>query len=62
MLKRKLDKLTISITEKTRWRINDRLTVNPYYKEIFIADLKYNDETGLLLEKDEEYELDERML
>ena len=57
MLKRKIDKLTISITEKTRWRINDRLTVNPYYKEIFIADLKYNDETGLLLEKDEEYEL-----
>ena len=57
MLKRKIDKLTISITEKTRWRIKDRLTVNPYYKEIFIADLKYNDETGLLLEKDEEYEL-----
>ena len=57
MLKRKLDKLTISITEKTRWKINDRLTVNPYYKEIFVADLKYNDETGLLLEKDEEYEL-----
>ena len=62
MLKRKLDKLTISITEKTRRKINDRLTVNPYYKEIFIADLKYNNETGLLLEKDEEYELDERTL
>ena len=61
-LKRKIDRLTVSITEKTKWKIQDKLTENPYYKQTLIADLKYNEEIGLILEKDEEYELDERML
>lgn len=61
-LKRKVDKLTVSITEKTKWKIQDKLTENPYYKQTLIADLKYNGEVGLILEKDEEYDLDERVL
>ena len=61
-LKRKIDRLTVSITEKTKGKIQDRLTENPYYKQTFIADLKYNEEIGLILEKDEEYDLDERIL
>ena len=56
-LKRKIDKLTIAITQKTRWRIKDKLTENPYYKQILIADLKYDKEIGLILDKDNEYEL-----
>ena len=29
--------------------INDKLTENPYYKNTFIADLKYSNEFGLIL-------------
>jgi len=38
------------------------LQANPYIKDISIAILKYDKEIGLLLEKDEEYELDDRIL
>ena len=35
---------------------------NPYIEEIQIVDLKYDNNIGLLLKKDEEYALDDRML
>jgi CRISPR-associated endonuclease/helicase Cas3 len=59
-LRRKINQLTISINQSQKWKIQDRLTICPYLKELWIADLKYDNEIGLLLKKDEEYELDER--
>ncbi len=61
-LKRKIDKLTISISQSQRRQLFDRLTMNPYINDLWIADLKYNDKIGLILKKDEEYEEDEKFL
>lgn len=61
-LKRKIDKLTISISQSQQRKLFDRLTINPYIKELWIADLKYDDKIGLILKKDEEYEEDEKFL
>ena len=61
-LKRKIDKLTISISSSQRYKIKDSLINNPYYQNAFIVDLKYNVEVGLILEKDDEYALDEKFL
>ncbi len=61
-LKRKIDKLTISISQSQQRKLFDRLTINPYVKELWIADLKYDDMMGLILKKDEEYEEDEKFL
>ena len=61
-LKRKIDKLTISISQNQQRKLFDRLTINPYIKELWIADLKYDDKIGLILKKDEEYEEDEKFL
>lgn len=59
-IRRKINQLTISINQSQKWKIQDRLTPCPYIKELWIADLKYNDEIGLLLKKDQEYDLEER--
>lgn len=59
-LRRKINQLSISINQSQKWKIQDRLTICPYLKELWIADLKYDNEIGLLLKKDEEYELHER--
>ena len=61
-LKRKIDKLTISISSGQRYKIKDSLINNPYYQNALIVNLKYNDEVGLILEKDDEYDLDEKFL
>ena len=61
-LKRKIDKLTISISQSQRRQLFDRLTMNPYINDLWIADLKYNDKIGLIMKKDEEYEDDEKFL
>lgn len=61
-LRRKIDRLTVSISEKQKWKIKDKLIENPYYKNSFIADLKYNSEVGLILKNDEVYNLDEKFL
>lgn len=61
-LKRNIDKLTISISQNQQRKIFDRLSPNPYIKELLLADLKYDDEIGLLLKKDEEYDSDEKFL
>ena len=61
-LKRKIDKLTISISSGQRYKIKDSLINNPYYQNALIVNLKYNDEVGLILEKDDEYDLEEKFL
>lgn len=61
-IKRKIDRLTIAISQSQQRKLLDRLTKNPYIDEIWIADLKYDDNVGLLLKKDEEYEEDEKFL
>ena len=61
-IKRKIDRLTIAISQSQQRKIFDRLTKNPYIDEIWIPDLKYHDNVGLLLKKDEEYEEDEKFL
>lgn len=59
-LRRKLNKLFISINKSNKWKIGDRISNCPYIKNTFIIDTKYNNEIGLLLEKDEDYEIDTR--
>ena len=61
-LKREIEKLTVSITQSQRRKLGNRLTQNPYCKEIFIIDAKYDNEVGLILEKDEEYDINEKFL
>ena len=61
-LKRKIDKLSISLSSGHKYKIKDSIIENPYCKNIFIVDLKYNEEIGLILEKDDEYDLDEKFL
>lgn len=61
-IRREINKLTTSISQAQTWNIKENLQANPYIKDISIAILKYDKEIGLLLEKDEEYELDDRIL
>ena len=61
-IKRKIDRLTISISQSQQRKLFDRLTKNPYIDEIWIADLKYDENVGMLLKKDEEYEENEKFL
>ena len=60
-IKRAINKLTTSISQSQKWKINDCLIKLPYeINDIWIADLKYDFNVGLMLNKDDEYELDER--
>lgn len=60
-IKRKINRLTTSINQSQKWKISDSLIKLPYeINNIWIADLKYTSDIGLILERDEEYELDER--
>ena len=61
-IKRKINKLTATIRTSQMHKIKGRIIQNPYIKDLYIADLKYDKEIGLLLVKDEEYELDEKVL
>ena len=61
-LKRKTDKLFISINSKNRWKLNNFITECPYIKGKYIIDTKYDKEIGLLLEADEGYSIDSREL
>ena len=61
-LKRRIYNLTISISQTQQRKLFDRLTNNPYLNEILIADLKYDENIGLILNKDEEYDKDEKFL
>ena len=59
-LRRKLNKLFISINKSNRWKLNDCITECPYIKNTYIIDTKYDKEIGLLLKKDEDYEINTR--
>lgn len=59
-LRRKINKLFISINKSNKWKLNERITECPYLKDTYILDTKYDGEVGLLLEKDEDYEIDTR--
>lgn len=61
-IKRKITKLTTTITHSQYQRRKEYISQNPYIEEIQVIDAKYNKEIGLLLEKDEEYELDTRIM
>lgn len=59
-LRRKLNKLFISINKSNRWKLNDKIVECPYIKNTFIIDTKYDKEIGLLLKIDEDYEINTR--
>ena len=61
-LKRKIDKLFISINSKNKWKLNNFIIECPYIKGKCIIDTKYDKEIGLLLEADEGYSIDSRKL
>lgn len=61
-LKRKIDKLFISINSKNKWELNNFITECPYVKGKYIIDTKYDEKIGLLLEVDEGYSIDSREL
>lgn len=59
-LRRQINKLFISINKSNLWKLNGLITKCPYIEGRYIIDTKYDNEIGLLLEKDEEYEIDTR--
>lgn len=61
-LKRKIDKLFISINSKNKWKLNSYIIECPYVKGKYIINTKYDKEIGLLLEADEGYLIDSREL
>lgn len=61
-LKRKIDKLFISINSKNKWKLNNFIIECPYIKGKYIIDTKYDEEIGLFLEADEGYSIDSREL
>ena len=61
-LKRKIDKLFISINSKNKWKLGNFITECPYIRGKYIIDTKYDKEIGLLLEADEGYSIDSREL
>ena len=61
-LKRKINKLFISINSKNKYKIGNLIIECPYVKGKYIIDTKYDKEIGLLLESDENYSIDSREL
>ncbi len=61
-LKRRIDKLFISINSSNKWKLGNVITECPYIKGKYIIDTKYDKEIGLLLENDEEYSISSREL
>lgn len=61
-LRRKINKLIINISQGQKNKIKERITKNPYFEDIFIADLLYNKQIGLILEKNNEYDKEEQFI
>lgn len=59
-IRMKINKLVTTISKSQMRRLQQYIVKNPYCEDIFIINLKYDSEIGLLLERDEEYELDEK--
>lgn len=60
ILKAKINKITTNISKSQARRLNGYITKNPYIENSFIIDLKYDSEVGLVLEKNNEYDMDEK--
>ena len=60
ILKAKINKMTTNISKSQARRLNGYITKNPYIENSFIIDLKYDSEVGLVLEKDNEYDMEEK--
>lgn len=61
-LKRKIDKLFISVSSKIKWKLSNFITQCPYVNEKYIIDTRYDKEIGVSLEDDEEYSINSREL
>lgn len=61
-LKRRIDKLFISISSSNKKKLGNLITECPYIKGKYIIDTKYDKEIGLILENDEEYSINSREL
>lgn len=61
-LKRRIDKLFISISSSNKKKLGNLIIECPYIKEKYIIDTKYDNEIGLLLENEEEYSMNSREL
>ena len=61
-IRREINKLTVSISSQQAKNVSQYISPNPYIEDIRIVDLMYNKDIGLLLKRDEEYDLNERML
>ena len=61
-LKRRIDKLFISINSSNKWKLGNVITECPYIKGKYIIDTNYDKEIGLFLENDEEYSISSREL
>lgn len=59
-LRKELNKLFISINKSNRWTLGDKIIECPYLKNKYIIDTKYDREIGLLLKRDEDYEISTR--
>lgn len=60
-IRREIEQLTTSISVSQKYKIQDRISNVKYIDDIFCIDMKYDKKMGLILEKDEEYELNSRM-
>lgn len=60
-IRREIEQLTTSISVSQKYKIQDRISDVKYIDDIFCIDMKYDKKMGLILEKDEEYELNSRM-
>lgn len=62
-IKRKISYLTTTISESQANKVKDYITDNPYgIKDIKIINLKYDENIGLKLERDIEYELNDKFI
>jgi len=59
---RKIERLTTSIRKTQKYKIGDRISKVKYIDDVFCIDMKYDEKIGLILNNDEEYELDSRIL
>lgn len=57
-LRKEINQLIININKNTKWKYANQIT--QIIEDINCIDLKYDQEMGLLIEKDEEYDIDSR--
>ncbi|MCI8352972.1 MAG: CRISPR-associated helicase Cas3' [Clostridia bacterium] len=59
-LRREIEKLVTNVRTSIKWKYGDRIT--NLVDDIYLIDLKYDKKLGLLIEKDEEYDIESRTL